>query len=139
MFSIEHQSAEYSEIDSALQWAVQMGRDVYTNRAKAKTKRQINDNHDHNRHCKRALVLLCLGDKRENFVSYNVFSHSQELFKLNNFNTCLSITAGLSNAAVHRLKFTRAEVPERLWMVSSPVDLLLLSSFQVLMLCTNYV
>jgi len=39
---------------------------------------------------------------------------------VNNFNTALSIISGLNSSAVHRLKFTRAEVPDRLWAVRSP-------------------
>jgi hypothetical protein len=38
---------------------------------------------------------------------------------VNNFNTALSIISGLNSSAVHRLKFTRAEVPDRLWAVRS--------------------
>jgi hypothetical protein len=40
---------------------------------------------------------------------------------VNNFNTALSIISGLNSSAVHRLRFTRAEVPERLWAVRSPL------------------
>jgi hypothetical protein len=36
------------------------------------------------------------------------------LFKLKNFNTFLSVTSGLSNAGVHRLKFTKGEIDQRL-------------------------
>jgi len=37
------------------------------------------------------------------------------LFQLNNFNSCLAIISGVNNAAIHRLKFTREEVSNKLW------------------------
>lgn len=46
---------------------------------------------------------------------------TQECYRVNNFNTALAIISGLNSSAVHRLKFTRAEVPDRLWAVRSPL------------------
>lgn len=61
----------------------------------------------------------------------------QHLRRLNNFNALLALLSGLNNSSIHRLKFTRQEIPENIIKVSLFISTNFLRIFRFSMgICT---